>query len=187
MPSSLTNLLYHAVFSTKERRAIITTDLRDGLYPYIGGIVRSEGGRLLAIGGTANHVHLLATFPPTVSVSEMMQRIKGNSSRWAGAGGTFGWQRGYAAFSVSESVAEAVRSYIEGQEEHHRSQTFEAEYLALLRKHGVVFDERYVWDRATSPRPSRALWGLPASLGLKPQAPSLRAFSALRVWRALLG
>jgi putative transposase len=146
MPSSLTNLLYHAVFSTKDRAPDLTPALREDLYPYVGGIVRGERGRLLEIGGTANHVHLLAAFPPTVSVSQMMHRVKGNSSHWAPGNARFGWQRGYAAFTVSESVAGAVRAYIEGQEEHHKKQTFEAEYLALLRKHGVVFDERYIWD-----------------------------------------
>ena len=146
MPSSLTTLLHHVVFSTKERQALTTPELRDGLYAYMGGIVRGEGGRLLSIGGTANHVHLLAAFPAAVSVSDMMRRVKGNSSRWANAGRNFGWQRGYAAFSVSESVAGSVRAYIEKQEEHHRSRTFEDEYLALLRKHGIAFDERYIWD-----------------------------------------
>jgi putative transposase len=146
MPSSLTNLLYHAVFSTKGRAPDLTPALRDGLYPYLGGIIRGEGGRLLTAGGTANHVHLPAALPPTISVSEMMRRVRGNSSHWAPGSQRFSWQRGYAAFTLSESAAGAVRVCIERQEEHHKHQTFEAEYLALLRKHGVEFDERYIWD-----------------------------------------
>ncbi len=146
MPSSLTNLLYHIVFSTKDRRGSLTPPLRDALHPYVGGIVRGEGGRLLTIGGTANHVHLLTAFPPTVTVSEMLRLVKGSSSHWAPSHEHFAWQRGYAAFSVSESVVPSVRSYIERQREHHREHTFEEEYTALLRKHGIAFDERYLWD-----------------------------------------
>lgn len=146
MPNSFTYLLYHVVFSTRDRREDLTAGLREALHPYIGGIVRGEHGKLLAIGGTANHVHLLATFSPSVCVSEMMRRIKGNSSHWAPGNESFGWHRGYAALSVSRSAASSVRSYIERQEEHHRERSFEEEYVALLRKHGVAFDERHIWD-----------------------------------------
>ncbi len=146
MPNSFAYLLYHVVFSTKDRREDLTPALREALDPYIDGIIRGEHGKLLAIGGTADHVHLQATFPPTVAVSEMMRRIKGNSSHWAPGRKSFAWQSGYGAFSVSRSAERSVRSYIERQEEHHRKLSFKEEYAGLLRKHGIAFDERYIWD-----------------------------------------
>ena len=119
MASTLTNLLYHVVFSTKDRQSLLGSDLREDLYAYIGGVVRGERGRLLEIGGRPDHVHLLARFSPAVSLSHMLQRIKGNSSRWVNDGrrvrGRFAWQRGYAAFTVSESAANGVAEYIRDQ------------------------------------------------------------------------
>ena len=150
MGSSLTNWLYHIVFSTKMRVDLMTPNLTQDLYPYIGGIIRAEKGILLTIGGTANHAHLLAKFHPTVSVSNMLQQIKGSSSKWINDGqrapGHFAWQTGYGAFSVSESSVAAVTQYIEIQAEHHQHQTFQAELVTLLQKHGIPYDERYLWD-----------------------------------------
>jgi putative transposase len=150
MPSTHTNLLYHIVFSTKCRIPFITTKLQDELYRYIGGIIRAEGGISLEIGGTIDHIHLLVKLKPAVSVSDMLARIKANSSKWANENKMelrkFGWQEGYGAFSVSESQVGAVAKYIRGQEEHHRKQTFQEEYLALLRRHKIEYDERYLWE-----------------------------------------
>ncbi|MDY0093597.1 MAG: IS200/IS605 family transposase [Candidatus Vecturithrix sp.] len=150
MGSSLTNLLYHIVFSTKMRHNLITPDLAQDLYPYIGGIIRDEKGALLKIGGMPNHVHLLTKFHPSISVSTMLQHIKGSSSKWINEGrriqGHFSWQTGYSAFSVSESAAEAVTRYIETQAEHHQRQTYQEELIALLQKHRIPYDERYIWD-----------------------------------------
>ena len=150
MASTLTNLLYHIVFTTRKRQNLIIPALSVELYPYIGGIIREEKGKLLKIGGTLNHVHILARFSASVSVSEMLRRIKGSSSKWVNesSNGTshFAWQRGYGAFSVSESSVENVISYIENQEEHHRKITFEGEFLLLLQKHGIPYDEKYIWD-----------------------------------------
>jgi REP element-mobilizing transposase RayT len=150
MASTLTNLLYHIVFSTKMRQDFIVPELRTDLYPYIGGIIRGEKGIMLKIGGTANHLHLLAKFPPVMSVSKMLQHIKGNSSKWVNEERRmtfrFAWQRGYGAFPVSESAAEAVSRYIEAQEEHHKTMTFQEELLLLLKKHHIPYDERYMWD-----------------------------------------
>ena len=124
MASTLTNLLYHIVFTTRKRQNLIIPALSVELYPYIGGIIREEKGKLLKIGGTLNHVHILARFSASISVSEMLRRIKGSSSKWVNESskGTshFAWQRGYGAFSVSESSVENVISYIENQEEHHK-------------------------------------------------------------------
>jgi len=150
MGSTLTHLVYHIVFSTKNRQNTVTPTLRETLYPYIGGIIRGEKGTALKIGGTKDHVHILAALPPTLTVSEALRCIKGNSSKWVNEGGSlkahFEWQRGYGAFTVSESMVETVSRYIENQEEHHRTKDFKEEYLVLLQTHGVKYDERYIWD-----------------------------------------
>jgi REP element-mobilizing transposase RayT len=150
MASTLTNLLYHIIFTTRKKQDFIVQALSTELYPYIGGIIREEKGKLLKIGGTLNHVHILARFPASVSVSEMMRSIKGSSSKWTNENSKstqrFAWQRGYGAFSVSESAVENVKSYIGNQEEHHKKVTFEDEFLLLLQKHKISYDEKYIWD-----------------------------------------
>lgn len=108
------------------------------------------GGELVRVGGVSDHVHIVTTLPRTLSQAEMIEQIKKASSKWIKEVDTryrpFFWQRGYGAFSVSPSQLEAVLQYIEAQQEHHRTRTFQEEYRELLRKHGVDFDERYVWD-----------------------------------------
>ena len=150
MAGTFTNLLYHIVFSTKHRQPLITAGLQEELYKYMGGIIRGEGGTLLEIGGMPDHVHLLTRFKADKSVSHMLQLIKANSSKWANErseqNSRFAWQTGYAAFSVSESQVGAVRDYVRRQEEHHRRSSFQEELLALLRKHEIDYDERYLWD-----------------------------------------
>jgi REP element-mobilizing transposase RayT len=147
MASTLTNLLLHVVFSTKDRRGLITIDLQENLYPYIGGIIRGEKGAPIAIGGTKDHIHILAEFPASISVSDMLRRIKGNSSKWIkDKGRPFAWQRGYAAFSVSQSLADRVKTYIQGQEEHHQKNSFQDELISLLKMHGIEYDEKYIWS-----------------------------------------
>ena len=150
MPSSYTNLLYHIVFSTKERRPLITPTLQSELYPYIGGIIRNERGILLDIGGMPDHVHLVVRFRADVSVADMLRLIKANSSKWANERtdltSVFAWQAGYGAFSVSESRLPTVRHYVQTQEEHHHKQTFQEEFVVLLKKHGIEYDERYLWE-----------------------------------------
>ena len=150
MASTLTNLLYHIVFTTRKKQDFIIPELAMELYPYIGGIIREEKGKLLKIGGTLNHVHILAKFPASVSVSEMMRCIKGSSSKWTNENSKstqhFLWQRGYGAFSVSESAVENVISYIGNQEEHHKKVTFEDEFLLLLQKHKISYNEKNIWD-----------------------------------------
>ncbi len=139
MASTLTNLLYHIVFTTRKKQDFIIPTLSVELYPYIGGIIREDKGKLLKIGGILNHVHILARFSASISVSEMMRRIKGSSSKWVNENSRstqhFSWQRGYGAFSVSESAVENVISYIGNQDEHHKKITFEEEFLLLLQKH----------------------------------------------------
>lgn len=150
MANTFTNLLYHVVFSTKQREPLIRDTWRSELYPYLGGIVRNERGTLLEAGGTADHVHLLLKLPASVALADMLRLIKANSSKWinesAFSPGVFAWQTGYGAFSFSESQAPAVSRYIENQVEHHRAQSFQEEFVALLERHGVAYDPRHLWD-----------------------------------------
>jgi len=145
---SYSSCLMHVVFSTKERRRFITSDLRERLWAYIGGIARENGMNALAIGGTDNHVHVLLALPSTMPLAKAVQLIKGGSSKWihetfpAQAG--FAWQEGYGAFSVAVSGVKHTVAYVESQEEHHRTKTFEEEYLAFLQRHNIAYDERHV-------------------------------------------
>lgn len=150
MSGTYSNILLHVVFSTKNREPFITPDLRERLYPIVGGIVRDERGDLLTIGGMPDHVHLLVRWNTKTSVADLMRNVKARSSKWVhetyAHHARFAWQVGYGAFSVSASQKEHVRAYIEHQEEHHRRWTFKEEYLEFLRAHEIEFDERYVWD-----------------------------------------
>lgn len=133
----------HCIFSTKDRKPLISPECREGIYAYLGGTARSEGFSLIAAGGTANHLHLLFTLPATYSLATAVQKLKGSSSRWMGKG--FSWQEGYGAFSVSPSQVPAVKEYIRNQEQHHRKRFFEDEFVMLLKNCGVEFDPRYVF------------------------------------------
>ncbi len=149
MAGTYTKLIYHIIFSTKDREPLITPGLRDNLYSYIGGIIRAQEGMLHAIGGTPDHVHLVVRIKPDVSVSEIVRLVKANSSKWvneqADRAGRFGWQSGYGAFSVSFSQLPAVRKYVQDQEEHHRKKTFQEEYQEFLKRHDISFEEKYLW------------------------------------------
>lgn len=148
MARTYTKLIYHIVFSTKERIPLIVPEIRDRLYEYIGGVIRGEKGSLVEIGGMPDHVHILARFGAAIAVSEMLKRIKGSSSHWLSqeTGTWFAWQNGYGAFSVSESQVAAVRKYIQQQEEHHKRISFKDEFISLLRKHRIEFDEGDLFD-----------------------------------------
>ncbi len=149
MAGTFTNLLYHLIFSTKHREPLIVPSIREELHRYIGGIIRGEGGTLIEIGGMPDHVHIIARFKADASPAEMLRDIKANSSKWAnersGGAGRFAWQAGYAAFSVSESRLAAVVEYVRNQEEHHRRKTFQEEFVEFLERHGIAYDERYLW------------------------------------------
>lgn len=149
MPSAYTQNFYHTVFSTKQRVELIAPELESRLYPFIGGIVRDLRCTLLAINGMPDHVHLLVRYRADLSHSDMLQQIKGRSSKWVNETypriGRFAWQEGYGGFTVSRSVVPEVEAYIARQKEHHRRQDFKAEFLELLRRHGVEFDEREVF------------------------------------------
>ena len=136
----------HVVFSTKERRPAIPAEFRARLWAYAAGICKNEGVFVHAIGGVADHAHFLVQIPPTMSLAKAVGVIKANSSRWAHEQGfKFSWQQGYGAFSVSASVVPTVVRYIQNQEAHHRKMNFDAEFVALLKKHGVEFDPKFVF------------------------------------------
>jgi REP element-mobilizing transposase RayT len=133
----------HCIFSTKERRDLIPHELQDRLYAYMIGIAGNLGFKILAVGGISNHLHLLIGLPPAMTLSEVMQKLKANSSRWLGENGVrFEWQKGYGAFSVSPSMIPTIKAYIRNQAEHHRRMSFEEEFLALLKKSGVAYDSQ---------------------------------------------
>ncbi len=150
MAGTYTNIICHIIFSTKNREESINAVFASELYAYMGGIIRDEKGKLLAADGTGNHLHLLAVLPASVSLSELMRRVKGNSSSWINKNrkvhGHFAWQAGYGAFSVSESAKKDVMHYIASQSEHHRHRSFEEEFVEFLEKHNVDYDPRYIWD-----------------------------------------
>ncbi len=140
-----TNLV-HCVFSTKERRDLIPDELREHLFAYICGIANNLKFQILALGGTANHVHLLVALPANLSLSGVVRDVKANSSRWLSENRSgFGWQQGFGAFSVSPSQVQAVQRYIRNQAEHHKKRNFEEEFLLLLKKSGVDYDPKYVF------------------------------------------
>ncbi len=150
MGHTYSNLLYHVTFSTKERRRTIREAWADRLHQYMAGIARDEFGKALAIGGTEDHVHGLLVLPTTVCIAEAMRKWKSLSSKWVNEtlspAEHFAWQNGYGAFTVSHSNAPQVATYIEGQAEHHKRMTFQEEFIALLERHGIEYDPRYVWD-----------------------------------------
>ena len=150
MTHSYVNLLYHVVFSTKDREPLIVEALQPRLYEYLGGIVRKHGGAPLAVNGAEDHVHLFARLRQDIALSEVVRDLKASSSGWMHKVfpglKDFMWQRGYGAFTVSESRACAVRRYVERQKVRHRHQGFKEEFVSVLRAHGVEFDERYLWQ-----------------------------------------
>ena len=136
----------HVVFSTKDRRKLMPNEFRPKMWAYATGICKKFNILVLAVGGTEDHIHFLIQIPPTLAVAKAVLAIKTNSSRWASEEGhKFAWQQGYGAFSVSSSVIPTVIRYIQNQEAHHRKMSFDAEFLALLKKHGMEYDPKFVF------------------------------------------
>jgi REP element-mobilizing transposase RayT len=150
MASTLTNLLIHVVFSTKGREPIITDKYQGRLHAYIGGIIRSHGAQSLSIGGMPDHIHLVMKIRSNQALSELVRKIKANSSKWINENqfcrNKFSWQNGNGGFSVSASQINNVRNYIENQAEHHKSKTFKEELIEILDRHGVDYNPKYLWD-----------------------------------------
>ncbi|MDM8548384.1 IS200/IS605 family transposase [Candidatus Venteria ishoeyi] len=150
MPQSLSNILLHIVFSTKNRTDLILPAIETELYAYMAEIYRNESCPALIINGTTNHVHSLCRLERTVSVAHLLEQVKKGTSKWVKTKGSefsdFTWQTGYGAFSIGASNIQALTAYIHNQKQHHQTLSFEDEYRVLLKKYDVTFDERYVWD-----------------------------------------
>jgi len=147
MSSTHLSLHYHLVFGTKDHEPLIASVWKDRLHAYLGGVIRTLDGVPEAIGGVADHVHILVGLRATHTLADVLREIKSVSSAWVHKDvgvGSFAWQEGYGAFTVSSSQLETVRAYIQQQEEHHRTRTFREEYLALLQRSRVEFEERYL-------------------------------------------
>jgi putative transposase len=139
--------LVHCVFSTKQRRNLIPTEKQTRLWSFLGGIARKNGFKAIAVGGTENHVHVLLSLPATMPLAKAVQLIKGGSSKWMNETSDrgFAWQEGYAAFTVGISQQAHTINYIDSQAEHHKKRGFEEEFLAILKKHRIEYDPKYVW------------------------------------------
>jgi putative transposase len=148
MGTTFTSLHHHIVFSTKNRESWISPSIEGRVWEYLGGIARHNDIVPVKIGGIDDHIHLVASIPPTLSISKAVQLLKGGSSLWIHETfrrSAFAWQDGYGAFTVSKSQLPDVIRYVEAQSERHRRQTFQREYRALLDRHGIDYDERYLW------------------------------------------
>ena len=150
MPQSLSLLLVHLVFSTKDRAPVLDPIVRSELFAYLASVARNAGCECYTAGGVADHVHLAVRLSRTLTLAKLVEELKTSSSKWLKAQSPklagFSWQSGYGAFSVSPSGLQSVRHYIDSQEEHHRKRTFEEEYRGFLQRYGIEFDERYLWD-----------------------------------------
>lgn len=149
MANTYHSLHYHLIFSTKNRVAYLKPEIEQRVWAYLGGVARKHKMTALQIGRFDDHIHALVMAPPTIAPSQIAQYLKGDSSKWIHETflelGDLAWQEGYGAFTVSKSNMESVVAYIQKQREHHKKQTFQEEYLEFLQKHGVEYDERYVW------------------------------------------
>ncbi len=150
MPQSLSSILIHLIFSTKHRESLVTAQIEPELHAYMAGILNEKQCPAITIGGMPDHVHVPFMLARTMSVSDVVEDLKKDSSKWIKTQGAsfreFYWQAGYGAFSIGQSSVAETRQYIDNQKEHHKKRTFQDEYRAFLRKYGVGYDERYVWD-----------------------------------------
>jgi putative transposase len=149
MANTYSSLHYHIIFSTKNREPWVIQDIEQRIWAYIGGIARAHKMTALQVGGMSDHIHALVTAPPTIAPFQIAQYLKGDSSKWIheefSALKDFGWQVGYGAFTVSKSNIPVVIGYIQNQRAHHRTRTFQEEYLGFLHANGIDYDERFLW------------------------------------------
>ena len=150
MPQSLSSLLVHLIFSTKNRAPFLTPEIEAELYPYLAKIFRELKSPSLAINGTTDHVHALFALGRVIAVADLVEEVKKTSSKWIKTKGgifrNFYWQKGYGAFSIGQSSVPALKRYIAAQEQHHQNITFQDEYRKFLKAYRIDYDERYVWD-----------------------------------------
>ena len=146
MPHTYSQNIIHVIFSTKDRRKLISKEVQPRMWAYTAGICKNHQILAHAVGGSDDHIHLLIQIPPSLALAHAVNTIKSNTSRWANEEGVkFAWQQGYAAFSVSASNVAAVDRYIREQEAHHKKMSFDTKFLALLKEHGVDFDPKFVF------------------------------------------
>jgi len=149
MASTLTNLLYHCIWSTKDRLPLFTEFIETDVWKIIGGVATRNDITVIQVGGFDDHIHALFRIPKTMTVSEAMKRVKGGSSKQINKEGLLGaklqWQDGYAAFTVSKSNQQAVLSYIHGQRKHHQRMTFKEEFIQFIERHEIEYDSKYLW------------------------------------------
>ena len=150
MPQSLSRVLLHVIFSTKNREKTIHRQIRSKLHAYIAGVCRANGSDAYRVGGTSDHVHIACTLPRTITIAKLIEEIKKPSSIWMkhqeGGSSRFSWQAGYGVFSLGQSRLPALREYIDNQKEHHRARSFKKELVEFLEKYNVDYDEKYLWD-----------------------------------------
>ena len=149
MSQSLSKLYVHAIYHVKNDECLIRLEDENELYAFIGGILNLSKSIPIIINGTENHIHVLCIMSKNISLADLLEDIKGNSSRWIKTKGAhyrnFAWQGGYAGYSVSQSKVEVVKKYIENQKDHHKQQTFKDEYIQFLKENGVDYNEEYLW------------------------------------------
>ena len=149
MSNSYISIYIHAVFSTKKHEPSLTPEIRERLFPYLGGIAKSNDFLLLKAGGIESHVHLLLSLRQDIEICRVLQLLKGGSSKWIHDNfpdlGNFAWQEGYGAFSIGISQIRKTEDYIADQIEHHRKLSFKEEYISFLKKHNIKYDDKYIF------------------------------------------
>ena len=150
MPQSLSSILVHLIFSTKNRESFITPEIELELHPYLATIFKGLKSPALTINGTSDHLHILFSLSRVIKIADLIEEVKTESSKWIKTKGAefrnFHWQRGYGAFSIGQSQVPTVKRYIARQKIHHQRVTFQDEYRKFLKSYGIDYDERYVWD-----------------------------------------
>lgn len=150
MPQSLSLVIVHVIFSTKDRRGLLNATVRPNLHAYLATVTRNAQCQCYRVGGTSDHVHLAIRLARTLTIADLIEMLKTSSSRWLKTQSPdladFRWQRGYGCFSVGPMDLDSVCAYIDNQENHHRALTFQEEFRKFLNKYGVKYDEAYVWD-----------------------------------------
>jgi putative transposase len=150
MPQSLSLVIIHVIFSTKERHPFLDADTRPKLHAYLATVARNADCEAYRVGGVGDHVHLAIRLARTITIAKLVEELKTSSSKWlktqSSSLTTFSWQRGYGCFSVGPSDLHSLCAYIDGQEEHHKTRTFQDEFRMFLKKYGVNYEEAYVWD-----------------------------------------
>ena len=148
MPQSFVQIYIHIVFHTKDNIMLIREDIENELYSYLGGILKNYKSIPLQIGGTSDHIHILCTLPKTMALADLAEEVKKSSSKWVKTKGihysNFYWQDGYGGFSVSNSVVDSVKKYIQNQKKHHEKVSFMDEYKNLLKAYGIPYEGRYL-------------------------------------------